>query len=58
MPAYVIADVTVTDPKDMEEYRTHVPGTLEQLALLGSVLWVFFKLGGYCGDIELGPTKG
>jgi len=28
MPAYVIADVTVTDPREMEEYRKHVPGTL------------------------------
>ena len=28
MPAYVIADVTVTDPATMEEYRTHVPATL------------------------------
>jgi uncharacterized protein (DUF1330 family) len=28
MSAYVIADVTVTDPKEMDEYRTHVPGTL------------------------------
>jgi uncharacterized protein (DUF1330 family) len=28
MPAYVIVDVTVTDPATMEEYRTHVPGTL------------------------------
>ena len=28
MPAYVIADVTVTDPPAMEEYRKHVPATL------------------------------
>jgi len=28
MPAYVIADVTVTDPATMEEYRKHVPATL------------------------------
>ena len=28
MPAYVIADVTVTNPKEMDEYRKHVPGTL------------------------------
>jgi len=28
MPAYVIADVTVTDPATMEEYRTHVPAPL------------------------------
>jgi uncharacterized protein (DUF1330 family) len=28
MSAYVIADVSVTDPKEMEEYRKHVPGTL------------------------------
>jgi uncharacterized protein (DUF1330 family) len=28
MPAYVIADVTVTDPTTMEEYRKQVPATL------------------------------
>ena len=28
MSAYVIADVTVTDPVTMEEYRKHVPATL------------------------------
>ena len=28
MPAYVIVDVTVTDPKEMEEYRKQVPATL------------------------------
>jgi len=28
MPAYVIADVTVTDPTMMEEYRKQVPGTI------------------------------
>ena len=28
MPAYVIADVTVTDPATMEEYRKQVPGTI------------------------------
>ena len=28
MAAYVIADVTVTDPATMEEYRKLVPGTL------------------------------
>jgi uncharacterized protein (DUF1330 family) len=28
MPAYVIADVTVTDPATMEEYRKLVPATL------------------------------
>jgi uncharacterized protein (DUF1330 family) len=28
MPAYVIADVTVTDPATMEEYRRLVPPTL------------------------------
>jgi uncharacterized protein (DUF1330 family) len=28
MSAYVIADVTVTDPKEMDAYRKHVPGTL------------------------------
>jgi uncharacterized protein (DUF1330 family) len=28
MPAYVIADVTVTDPATMEEYRKLVPPTL------------------------------
>ena len=28
MPAYVIADVTVTDPPAMEEYRKQVPATL------------------------------
>jgi uncharacterized protein (DUF1330 family) len=27
MPAYVIVDVTVTDPATMEEYRKHVPAT-------------------------------
>jgi uncharacterized protein (DUF1330 family) len=26
--AYIIADVTVTDPATMEEYRKHVPATL------------------------------
>jgi uncharacterized protein (DUF1330 family) len=30
MPAYVIADVTVTDAATMEEYRTQVPATLEK----------------------------
>jgi uncharacterized protein (DUF1330 family) len=28
MPAYVIADLTVTDPALMDEYRKLVPGTL------------------------------
>ena len=28
MPAYVIVDVTVTDPVVMEEYRKQVPATL------------------------------
>ncbi|HUP35276.1 MAG TPA: DUF1330 domain-containing protein [Candidatus Limnocylindria bacterium] len=28
MPAYVIAEVTVTDPATMEEYRKRVPATL------------------------------
>jgi uncharacterized protein (DUF1330 family) len=28
MPAYVIAEVTVTDPKMMEEYRKQVPATI------------------------------
>jgi uncharacterized protein (DUF1330 family) len=28
VPAYIIADVTVTDPAAMEEYRKHVPATL------------------------------
>ena len=28
MPAYVIAEVTVTDPPAMEEYRKQVPATL------------------------------
>jgi uncharacterized protein (DUF1330 family) len=28
MPAYVIADVTTTDPALMEEYRTQVPATI------------------------------
>jgi uncharacterized protein (DUF1330 family) len=28
MPAYVIADVTTTDPAAMEEYRKQVPPTL------------------------------
>ena len=28
MPAYVIADVTVSDPPAMEEYRKQVPATL------------------------------
>jgi uncharacterized protein (DUF1330 family) len=28
MPAYVIADVTVTDQATMEEYRKHVPATI------------------------------
>jgi uncharacterized protein (DUF1330 family) len=28
VPAYIIADVTVTDPATMEEYRKHVPATL------------------------------
>ena len=28
MPAYVIADVTVTDPPAMEEYRKQVPATV------------------------------
>jgi uncharacterized protein (DUF1330 family) len=30
MPAYVIADVSVTDPAGFEEYRKHVPATLEK----------------------------
>ena len=28
MPAYVIAEVTVTDPNTMEEYRKQVPATV------------------------------
>jgi uncharacterized protein (DUF1330 family) len=28
MPAYVIAEVTVTDPSTMEEYRKQVPATV------------------------------
>lgn len=28
MPAYVIVDVTVTDPAAMEEYRKHAPATV------------------------------
>ena len=28
MPAYVVAEVTVTDPATMEEYRKRVPATL------------------------------
>jgi uncharacterized protein (DUF1330 family) len=28
MPAYVIADVTVTDPATMDEYRKQVPATI------------------------------
>jgi len=28
MPAYVIADVTVTDATSMEEYRKQVPATI------------------------------
>ena len=28
MPAYVIADVTTTDPATMEEYRKQVPATI------------------------------
>ena len=28
MPAYVIVDLTVTDPPAMEEYRKQVPATL------------------------------
>jgi len=28
VPAYIIADVTVTDPAAMEEYRKQVPATL------------------------------
>jgi uncharacterized protein (DUF1330 family) len=30
MPAYIIADVTVTDATTMDEYRKQVPGTLAQ----------------------------
>lgn len=30
MPAYVIAEVSVTDPKPYEEYRRLVPATLEK----------------------------
>ena len=30
MPAYVIADVTVTDPVTMDEYRKQVPATIEK----------------------------
>ena len=28
MPAYIIADVTVTDPATMDEYRKQVPATV------------------------------
>jgi uncharacterized protein (DUF1330 family) len=28
MPAYVVVDVTVTDPATMEEYRKQVPATI------------------------------
>jgi uncharacterized protein (DUF1330 family) len=30
MPAYVIAEVNVTDPQAYEEYRKLVPGTVEK----------------------------
>ena len=30
MPAYVIADLDVTDPAGFEEYRKVVPGTIEK----------------------------
>ena len=30
MPAYVIADIDITDPKAYEEYRSKVPGTIAQ----------------------------
>ena len=30
MPAYVIADVSVTDPAGFEEYRKQVPATIEK----------------------------
>ncbi|HRK54827.1 MAG TPA: DUF1330 domain-containing protein [Cyclobacteriaceae bacterium] len=28
MPAYIIVDVKVTDPKEYEEYKKHTPGSL------------------------------
>lgn len=28
MPAYIIVDVEVTDPKEYEEYKKHTPGSL------------------------------
>ena len=30
MPAYVIAQLTITDPQGFEEYRTLVPATIAQ----------------------------
>jgi uncharacterized protein (DUF1330 family) len=30
MPAYVIADIDITDPKAYEEYRSRVPATIAQ----------------------------
>lgn len=30
MPAYVIADVEITDPAGFEEYRRQVPATIEK----------------------------
>ncbi len=28
MPAYIIVDVEITDPKEYEEYKKHTPGSL------------------------------
>lgn len=28
MPAYVIVDIEITDPKEYEEYKKHTPGSL------------------------------
>lgn len=28
MPAYIIVDVKVTDPKEYDEYKKHTPGSL------------------------------
>jgi uncharacterized protein (DUF1330 family) len=30
MPAYVIADIDITDPRAYEEYRSRVPATITQ----------------------------
>ena len=46
MPAYIIADVTTTDPATMDEYRKQVPATVAKFG------GRFLVRGGACQTLE------